>query len=72
MSHAPCRLALPGVRASALLSASLPVHPPFSLLEARAALQAKATRLRRNFIIATVPADSVGGQAKANLNLFSP
>ncbi|MCI5508417.1 MAG: hypothetical protein MR401_06205 [Bacteroidales bacterium] len=52
------------------------MHPPFSLLEARAALQAKATRLRRNFIIATVPADSVGGQAKAkakaNLNLFSP
>ena len=54
------------------------LHPPFSLLEARAALQAKATRLRRNFIIATVPADSVGEQAKAkakakaNLNLFSP
>ena len=56
------------------------VHPPFSPLEARAALQAKATRLRRNFIIATVPADSVGEQAKAkakakakaNLNLFSP
>ena len=52
------------------------VHPPFSLLEARAALQAKASRLRRNFIIATVPADSVGEQAKAkakaNLNLFSP